>query len=114
MNSNYCGRILQENYSEALKNKVREQIAACFSFDQIDIPIMPYISAWRVDQPGIWYEYVSRQFLSLFNCGPEAIAQTFCKAILDRREYKNNGDTPFIQELILSREELNSRNADPA
>ena len=60
---NYCGRILLEDCSDSLKNKVREQIAACFSVDQIDIPIMPYIAAWRLDQPGIWYEYVSRQFL---------------------------------------------------
>ena len=109
LDGNYYGRILQDTCSDALKNKVREQIAACFSFDQIDIPIMPYISAWRFNQPGIWYEYVSKQFLSLFHCGPDTIAQAFCSAILDRREYKNNGDTPFIQELILSGEELDSR-----
>jgi signal transduction histidine kinase len=110
MDDNYCGRILHESFSEALRNKVQEQIAACSSFDQIDIPIMPYISAWRFNQPGeIWYEYVSRQFLSLFNCGPETIARTFSGAILDRREYKNGEGTPFIQELILSREELDSR-----
>ena len=103
---NYCGRLLLEDCSEPLKNKIREQIAACFSFDQIDIPIMPYISAWRLDQPGIWYEYVSKQFLSLFNCGPDTIARTFCSAILDRREYRNNGETPMIREMILPGQEL--------
>jgi signal transduction histidine kinase len=98
---NYCGRLLLESYSDPLKNKVREQISACYSFDQIDIPVMPYISAWRLDQPGIWYEYVSKQFLALFGCGPESIARTFCSAILDRREYKNNGETPIIKEMVL-------------
>jgi signal transduction histidine kinase len=105
---NYCGRLLLENCSESLKNKVREQIAACFSFDQIDIPIMPYISAWYIDKPGIWYEYVSRQFLSLFDCGPDTIARTFCNAILDRREYKNNGEIPAIKEMIVHGQELDS------
>jgi signal transduction histidine kinase len=106
---NYCGRLLLENYSDPLKNKVREQISACYSFDQIDIPVMPYISAWRLDQPGIWYEYVSKQFLALFGCGPESIAQTFCSAILDRREYRNNGETPIIKEMVLPGRELDSQ-----
>ncbi len=106
---NYCGRLLLEDCSDPLKNKIREQIAACFSFDQIDIPIMPYISAWRLDQPGIWYEYVSRQFLALFNCGPDSIARTFCSAILDRREYRSNGDTPMIREMLLPGRELDSQ-----
>ncbi|MDR3629857.1 MAG: ATP-binding protein [Desulfocapsaceae bacterium] len=105
----YCGRILLEDYSDALKHKVREQMTACFSFDQINIPIMPYISAWRLDRPGIWYEYVSKRFLSLFNCGPEAIADAFCAAILDRREYNNTGETPIIKELVLTGKELDSQ-----
>ena len=106
---NYCGRLLLEDYSDPLKKKVREQIAACFSFDQIDIPVMPYISAWRLDQPGIWYEYVSKQFLALFGCGPESIARIFCTAILDRREYRNNGETPIIKEMVLPGRELDSQ-----
>ena len=106
---NYCGRLLLEDYRDPLKKKVREQIAACFSFDQIDIPVMPYISAWRLDQPGIWYEYVSKQFLALFGCGPESIARIFCTAILDRREYRNNGETPIIKEMVLPGRELDSQ-----
>jgi signal transduction histidine kinase len=105
----YCGRILHEAYSDSLKNKLQEQIAACHSFDQINIPIMPYISAWRIDHPGIWYEYVSRQFLSLFCCSPDTIATTFCNSILDRREYRNNGLTPVIREMILPGQELDGQ-----
>jgi|GEM_PF-555578 len=96
----YCGKLLHKACSAELKRKVREQIAACFSFDQIDIPILPYISAWYIDQPGIWYEYVSNQFLSLFNCSPDTIVKTFCNSILDRREYRNNGGTPIVREMI--------------
>ena len=106
---NYCGRLLRGDYSDALKDKVREQIAAFFSFDQIDIPIIPYISAWHLNQPGIWYEYVSRQFLALFNCGPDAIARVFCSAILDRREYKNNGESPIVRELVLPGREIDGQ-----
>jgi signal transduction histidine kinase len=105
----YRGRLLLEDCSDALKSKIKEQIAACHSFDQIDIPIMPYISAWHRDQPGIWYEYVSRQFLALFGCGPDTIAQTFCSAILDRREYRNNGETPIIKEMVLPGKEINGQ-----
>ena len=105
----YCGRLLREDCSDIVKDRVHEQIAAFFSFDQIDIPIMPYISAWRLNQPGIWYEYVSRQFLALFNCGPEAIARAFCNAILDRREYKNNGESPIVKELVLPGREIDGQ-----
>ncbi len=106
LSADYCGRLLHEDCSASLKNKIREQIAACFSFDQIDIPILPYISAWRLDQPGIWYEYVSRQFLFLLNCSPDTIAKTFCNSILDRREYRNNGGTPIIREMIIPGKEI--------
>jgi signal transduction histidine kinase len=106
---NYCGSLLLEDYSLALKQKVREQIAACFSFDQIDIPILPYISAWRIDQPGIWYEYVSNQFLALFNSSPDTIAKTFCNSILDRREYRNNGGTPIVREMIMPGKEIDNQ-----
>ncbi len=112
-NNNYCGKLLHEDCSPDLKQKVREQIAACFSFDQIDIPILPYISAWRIDKPGIWYEYVSRQFLALFNCTPEIIAKTFCNSILDRREYRNNGGTtPIVREMITPGKEIETQRLD--
>ncbi len=102
----YCGKLLREACSASLKQKVREQIAACFSFDQIDIPILPYISAWRIDQSGIWYEYVSKQFLALFNSDPGTIAKIFCNSILDRREYRNNGGTPIVREMITPGKEI--------
>jgi signal transduction histidine kinase len=112
LDDKYCGKLLHEDCSPELKRKVREQIAACFSFDQIDIPILPYISAWRIDQPGIWYEYVSRQFLALFNCTPDTIARTFCNSILDRREYRNNGGTPIVREMITPGEEIETKRQD--
>jgi len=111
-NDDYCGKLLHEDCSPALKQKVREQIAACFSFDQIDIPILPYISAWRLDQPGIWYEYVSRQFLTLFTCTPDTIAKAFSDSILDRREYRNNGGTPIVHEMITPGKEIEKRRKD--
>lgn len=67
---------------------------------------MPYIAAWRTDQTGIWYEFVSDRFLELFQCGPEHIAQSFCSSIIDHRQYQQTDIYPDIKESILSRDAL--------
>ncbi len=102
----YYGTILTEPYSLGLRTKVNEQISICRSFDKIGLSVMPYIAAWRIDQSGIWYEFVSDRFLDLFNCGPGEIAQTFCESIIDHRQYQQTDIYPDIQESILNRNDL--------
>lgn len=105
----YCGRILHGNYSNNLKETVQQQVAACSAFDQIGLAVMPYIAAWQVDKPGIWYEFVSRRFLDLFGFTPDRLSREFSKAILDRREYKSADICPDIREMILQRQELDNQ-----
>jgi signal transduction histidine kinase len=105
----YCGRILNGNYSDKLKSTVQQHLTACSSFDQIGLPVMPYIAAWQIDQPGIWYEFVSRRFLDLFGSTPDRLSRDFSKAILDRREYKKADICPDISEMVLQRQELDSQ-----
>ena len=86
--TDYCGRILNGNYSDKLKEILQHHINACREFDEIGLAIMPYIAAWNVDKPGIWYEFASQRLLNLFGITPEQLSKEFSKAILDRREYE--------------------------
>lgn len=102
----YYGKILIGNYSTGLKGLVEEQIEACRAFDRIGLAAMPYIAAWHVDLPGIWYEFVSQRFLALFCVAPDKIGREFSNAILDRREYEHAEICPDIKEMVLTRHEL--------
>lgn len=102
----YTGKILLGNYSQQLKKILKEQIDACQSFDRIGLAAMPYIAAWHVDQPGIWYEFVSQRFLDLFGVTADSIGKKFSNAILDRREYEHAEICPDIKEMVLTRHEL--------
>lgn len=105
----YYGQILTGTYSLRLRNTVASQIASCTSFDQLGLSVMPYIAAWRTDQPGIWYEFVSGRFLELFHCSPEAIARTFRDSIIDHRHYRQTAIYPEITESILNRNDLENQ-----
>lgn len=102
----YYGRILTGRYSPGLRRMVAEKLACCAAFDGIGLSVMPYIAAWRLDQPGIWYEFVSSRFLGLFHCSPAAIAQAFRESILDHRRYRQKEVYPDVEEDILDRERL--------
>ena len=107
--ADYCGKILTGNYSHDLLQELKKQISAYLSFEQIDIPIMPYIAAWHTDKKGMWYEYVGNRFLKILDTDPEHIAAKFCDAIIDRREYNEQNDIfPDIKESTINRKEINN------
>lgn len=104
---NYIGRILDKNYTQDLHRQLKKQIAAYTSLEQLDLPIIPYIAAWNIDKKGIWYEYVSKRFLDLFDTDAEHLITKFCDAIVDRREYQEQNDIlPDINESTLKSEEI--------
>lgn len=108
--ADYCGRILTSNYSQNLLRELNKQIYSCFAYEQIDLPIFPYIAAWRTDKKGIWYEYVSKQFQNLFQTDADRITETFCNAVIDRREYDSQQNYfPDIKEQTLKREEIDRK-----
>jgi len=102
----YAGRILTGEYSEALVTRLRQAIAVLAPLDELAPRVFPYISAWRQDDPTIWYEFVGQRLASLFQCSPEALAPTFKKYLIDRRSYKYIAVESAIREEIITRQQL--------
>ncbi|MBU0544541.1 MAG: hypothetical protein KKH97_04280 [Proteobacteria bacterium] len=102
----YCGRILTEKYSKALKKRVSECIAAFRAFEEIGDLSIPYISAWHEDKNVIWYEFAARGFTDLMGCDISSLAGVFRNSILDRRIYRYPEGETGIQKEVLSREGL--------
>ena len=105
--ASYHGRILNRDFSPQLKERLEQVIPVFQAFDRTDSPAIPYISAWQGNKKNIWYEFVSRKFLALLECGPENITNILRAAIVDRRIYKSSADDPIKAKEVTSREELN-------
>ena len=103
----YHGKILNADFSPELKEKLQKTIPIFQAFDQTGSPAIPYISAWQGDEKNIWYEFVSRKFLALLDCGPANIADILRSAIVDRRIYKSHFVDPLAATEVTSREVLN-------
>jgi signal transduction histidine kinase len=103
----YQGRILNGDFSPELKDKLEKAIPVFQAFDKEGSPAIPYISAWQGNKKNIWYEFVSRKFLALLNCGPTNIADILRSTIVDRRIYKSRFVDPLDAKEVTSREELN-------
>jgi signal transduction histidine kinase len=104
----YCGRILNGSYSSRLQTRVRRCLAGFRAFDETEVPVIHYISAWQMDEKVIWYEFVSRRFVRLLQCRPQEVAATFREAILDHRLYKYIDTCDAIKENVLDRKQLGS------
>jgi len=104
----YYGRILNGDFSPELKARLKKIIPVFHVFDQAGSPAIPYISAWQGNKKNIWYEFVSRKFLTLLDCGPTNIADILRSAIVDRRVYKSSFVDPLDATEITSREELDA------
>jgi len=108
----YYGRILNGEFSPEIKKKLKETIPVFHIFDQAGSPAIPYISAWKENKKNIWYEFVSRKFLALLDCGPTNIAEILRSTIVDRRIYKSSFDDPLDATEVTSRKELNEFRED--
>lgn len=67
---------------------------------------MPYVAAWETNRSGIWYEFVSERFLHLFQSTPGDLVDTFRASIISHRQYHHTDIYPDIQELTLSKTDL--------
>jgi HD-GYP domain-containing protein (c-di-GMP phosphodiesterase class II) len=104
----YCGQILNENYSPALKRRVSHCIECFRAFAETGNPAIPYISAWQEeDKKIIWYEFVSGAFLELLECQPKEAADKFRNSVIGRHIYKYFNIDPGIRKEIISGRELN-------
>ena len=102
----YHGRILDGDFSAELKAKIKKAIEILQAFDQTRSPAIPYISAWQGNEKNIWYEFVSRKFLAILNCGPSNVADILRASVVDRRIYKSHFADPLKAKEVTSREAL--------
>lgn len=107
----YPGKILGGPFSQGLKSRVADCIAALRHLDTIGNPAITYISAWREAEKGMWYEYLSPRFTGLFACDQTAFADRFRSSILERRVYKKINDKLQVETQIVKSGEIHkSRN----
>jgi signal transduction histidine kinase len=105
--SEYCGQIIDGDYTMPLKKQVAAYISSYRAFEGTRNPAMPYISAWVEPDRGIWYEFVSARLLDLLSCEPEQVAEVLRNSIVDRHIYKYMDTDAEILKETVSRNELN-------
>jgi len=69
---------------------------------------MLYIAAWKGNDKKIWYEYVGRDFITLFGCEYHEISEVFRKSVIDRRIYKDLDVEVGVQKQITSHDEISN------
>lgn len=102
----YFGRILEGQYSAALRTRVSEGVGVFVECEKIGHQIIPYISAWHEDDRIIWYEYAGQEFCDLLGCSFEKLAESFRKSIIDQRVYRYRDREKKVEEKIITRDEL--------
>lgn len=102
----YCGRLLFSRFSHKLRQRVQECISAIRAMEQLNGPVIPYLSAWKGDEKIIWYEYIGRGFIELLDCPYEQAAEVFGKCVIDRRAYRYIDPEQGVVEEVVTRDEL--------
>lgn len=103
---NYCGAILRGDYSAVLKARVGDCIRRYCDFEATGSPALLYIAAWREDQNKIWYEYASKQFVTLMACDRNELAAVFRDAVVSRSVYQCSDTSGRIEKQVSSRGEI--------
>jgi len=101
----YCGRILDGDYSDQLKQRVAGYIKCYRATEETGSPAIQYIAAWQVKKREIWYEYADNRLMELLGCKYDKLAEVFRNRIIDRRIYKYlDVDAGIIKEVKSQRE----------
>jgi HD-GYP domain-containing protein (c-di-GMP phosphodiesterase class II) len=109
INPEYPGSILlSSGYSSSLKRRLAECITCYRAYEETGSTAMLYIAAWKGNDQRIWYEYIGRTFLTLFDCEPQEMSDVFRKSVKDRRIYKDLDPERGVQKEIKSNDELNT------
>ena len=104
---NYCGCILDGDYSVELRTRVAESIDHYRAFEGTGSAAILYIAAWQGEKEKIWYEYAGERFRKLLGCDSSKVAEVFRASIIDRRIYKDLDVDLGIRKEVKNREELN-------
>lgn len=98
--------ILGGNYSERLKERVRQRLNTLQQISSINPPVIPYLCAWKHDDRVIWYEFADDGFCDLLRCDCQNLADVLRGAIVDRRVYQYSDKDQHVEEKIITRDEL--------
>ncbi|MBA3014618.1 MAG: GGDEF domain-containing protein [Proteobacteria bacterium] len=98
--------ILGGNYSEGLKDRVRQRLDTLQEISRINPPVIPYLCAWKYDDRVIWYEFADDGFCELLRCDRHSLANILRGAIIDRRVYRYTDKDQKVEEKIITRDEL--------
>ena len=103
----YHGCILSsKEYSASLRRRLEECIKCYRAFENTGSAAMLYIAAWETNGERIWYEFAGRDFINLFGCEGNEIAEVFRKSVIDRRIYKDLNFELGVQEEVKSHDEV--------
>jgi len=102
----YYGRILNQNYSRELRERLRSCIASFQAYDISGTPVIPYIAAWEENSQDIWYEFVGQGFCRLLGCAESEVVEAFKDSFIDMRIYHYQDVEARIQEEVLDIREL--------
>ncbi|MBF0395903.1 MAG: PAS domain-containing protein [Desulfobacterales bacterium] len=107
--NDYYGKILNGSYTKKLKDRIIECIYAFKTYEACVNISISYIAAWHESNNNdIWYEFVSKRFLNLFDCSSQEIAKTFRDNVLYRSKYVFQDEDKKIEKEILTHDDLDA------
>ncbi len=110
----YFGEILNNSgHSAELRQHVSGVIEVCHGMDELGLPVVPYLAAWKSNRKRIWYEYSSPRLAALLDCPQEDVARCMRERVIDRREFRYvDSVDACIEEQVITRKELREGRLD--
>jgi len=106
VDSGYYGKILTGEYSRKLQVRVEQYLKILKPVDELALPVMTYLAAWKSSQETIWYEFVSASFCELIDCEPAELAGAFRNSVIDRRVFRYVNIRDDIDKDVIGKSEL--------
>jgi hypothetical protein len=105
-NPDYCGQILNGQYSPKLKKRVKQCLSIYSRFEATGNPSMCYLAAWQEHDRIIWYEFTSGRLRELLRCNASEVAAVFREGVVEQRIYKYQEQESGVTKDIIDQEEL--------
>lgn len=102
----YQGRLLAGDYSAELRDRVAELLDLLGRLEAANSSILSYLAAWDESNKIIWYEFIDQRLCRMLDCTSVSAADSFRKAVVDRRVYSYSDSEDEVEEEILTKDEL--------
>ncbi|MDY0132172.1 MAG: ATP-binding protein [Desulforegulaceae bacterium] len=93
----YEGRLLFQDISLDLKKSLCSYINRLQSINELLVPAILYISAWKDGKNEIWYEYAGDNFKDLFSSDIKNLSSVFKNSVKARKTYVQKESNLTIQ-----------------